>query len=201
MAFSDYTGYLSVETDSYHSPANRLQIVNFAGNTSQLLSTWEPRLHCYYTALVLVRNHLLAYDQNWGFLDIFSLSSPLQPQLERSLRVNMAINRFLIDENIAIAVGDNHTWILDLEAILSPLYLYSPRNLCVSLIGSEVTLSWDVVEHALGYRVLSDPNPTGGFTADVSDQGSFSIQDGRVTWIGPLPDGEKRFYHVTAVNN
>jgi len=79
-----------------------------------------------------------------------------------------------IDAGIPGSLFDPDGTIADLGAfyyhqIIAP---YSPRNVTIEIIGTDVYLSWDVATGANSYRVYSSDDPYTGFEEDTS--GSFA---------------------------
>ena len=72
------------------------------------------------------------------------------------------------------------------------LALNIPQNLVIGRDATHVTLSWNGVAGATGYRVLSSDAPDGPFNPDLS--GSFNAS----TWTAPLGQA-RRFYRVQAL--
>ena len=68
----------------------------------------------------------------------------------------------------------------------------SPQNVTISIVGTNVQITWDEVPGATSYKVYSSNNPYTGFTEDVS--GNLT----GTSWTAPLP-GNKKFYYVKAV--
>jgi hypothetical protein len=72
--------------------------------------------------------------------------------------------------------------------------LNAPANVLLTIVGSDVKITWDPVSGATGYAVYSSADPYGTFAIDES--GSFNNEE----WTAPVPAG-KMFYYVTAANS
>jgi len=70
----------------------------------------------------------------------------------------------------------------------------APANLALSIVGTDVIITWDPVTDAAGYLVYSSEDPYGVFTLD--ETGAFAGEQ----WTGPFA-GTKMFYYVTAIND
>lgn len=70
----------------------------------------------------------------------------------------------------------------------------APANLALSIVGTDVIITWDPVADAAGYIVYSSADPYGTFTLNGS--GVFAGEQ----WTCPLT-GTKMFYYVTAIND
>jgi len=71
--------------------------------------------------------------------------------------------------------------------------LTAPINITTSYSGSSITILWDAVDGAAGYKVYSSTDPYGEFTVDTS--GTFNGTE----WTAPVSEN-KKFYQVTAIN-
>jgi hypothetical protein len=69
----------------------------------------------------------------------------------------------------------------------------APQNISISYSAEEVTLSWDSVSGATGYKIYSSNEPYGTYTVD--DNGSLN----GTVWTVPS-SYSKWFYKVTAIN-
>lgn len=70
----------------------------------------------------------------------------------------------------------------------------APANLALSIVGTDVIITWDPVTDAAGYLVYSSEDPYGVFTLNGS--GVFAGEQ----WTGSF-EGTKMFYYVTAIND
>ena len=70
----------------------------------------------------------------------------------------------------------------------------APANLALSIVGTDVIITWDPVTDAAGYIVYSSEDPYGVFT--LNESGVFAGEQ----WTGPFA-GTKMFYYVTAIND
>ena len=68
-----------------------------------------------------------------------------------------------------------------------------PINVTISIVGSDLTISWDVVSGAISYKVYSSDDPYTGFVEDTS--GSFAGESWSTSIIN-----EKKFYYIKAIN-
>ncbi|MCD4819484.1 MAG: hypothetical protein K8S23_12410 [Candidatus Cloacimonetes bacterium] len=68
-----------------------------------------------------------------------------------------------------------------------------PENVTISVVGTQVLLSWDTVSSTNSYKVFSSNDPYTGFTEDLT--GTFVDE----SWSAPATV-EKKFYYVKAVN-
>jgi hypothetical protein len=72
----------------------------------------------------------------------------------------------------------------------------APTNLCVSVSGSVLTLSWTPVSGAVSYRVYASATPDGTFTQVSTSATEFSLQDGRMFWTSILSAGDTRKFYL-----
>lgn len=70
----------------------------------------------------------------------------------------------------------------------------APANLALSIVGTDVIITWDAVTGAADYYVYSSEDPYGLFT--LNEDGVFAGEQ----WTGPFA-GTKMFYYVTAIND
>ncbi|MCD4817291.1 MAG: hypothetical protein K8S23_01205 [Candidatus Cloacimonetes bacterium] len=68
-----------------------------------------------------------------------------------------------------------------------------PENVTITIVASEVQISWSAVSGACSYKVFSSDDPQTSFIEDTS--GTFS----GTNWTAPLPSN-KKFYYVKAIN-
>ena len=68
-----------------------------------------------------------------------------------------------------------------------------PENVTITVVGTNVQLSWTAVVGANSYKVFSSDDPYTGFTEDTS--GTFIDE----SWSAPV-SSTKKFYYVKAVN-
>jgi len=83
---------------------------------------------------------------------------------------------------------------LDCSLDIFSSQLTAPANLLIANTSGNVTLSWDAVTGATGYKVFSSADPYGTFTEDTS--GTLN----GVEWTAPTST-TKLFYYVVAVND
>jgi len=68
-----------------------------------------------------------------------------------------------------------------------------PENVTISILDSNVELSWTAVSGATSYKVYSSDEPDSGFIEDTT--GTYVDE----TWTAPA-SSEKKFYYVKALN-
>ncbi len=78
--------------------------------------------------------------------------------------------------------------VIDLEA---------PPNVVIDCSGTSVTLSWDRILEATGYRIFAGGLPQGGFT-DVTSQGVITTGS-RMNWTASNSGLERQFYYLKAI--
>jgi hypothetical protein len=98
--------------------------------------------------------------------------------------------------------GTNDYW--NMHASLNSGYPYlnweyrlpveAPSNLALSIVGTNVIITWNPVVNAVSYAVYSGTDPYGVMTLDAT--GIFS----GTQWTGTF-SGSKMFYYVTALNS
>ncbi|MBN2790392.1 MAG: hypothetical protein JXR69_09410 [Candidatus Delongbacteria bacterium] len=69
-----------------------------------------------------------------------------------------------------------------------------PSNVTFVNNGSDLTITWDPVTGATGYKVYSSVDPYGTFNLDLT--GVFNGEE----WTTPTPGANKMFYYVVAIN-
>jgi hypothetical protein len=97
----------------------------------------------------------------------------------------------LLDQN-GVAIINNLKDIGSFEGFIIGT-LEIPQNVVSSVAGSTLTLTWDAVVNATGYKVYSSDDPYTGFAEEltVPTGESWSIE----------VSGSKKFYYVVAVND
>jgi len=71
-----------------------------------------------------------------------------------------------------------------------------PENFSIEINNSSLTLSWDMVMEAHGYKVFASDYAESGF-ADISSTGTFAPGD-RISWSASAPANNHMFYKVTS---
>ena len=66
-----------------------------------------------------------------------------------------------------------------------------PQNVTITIIGTNVQISWDAVPEATSYKIYSDSDPYGTFPTEEWTGTETSWSDAVDT---------KKFYYVTALN-
>jgi PKD repeat protein len=69
----------------------------------------------------------------------------------------------------------------------------APINVVITHDGTDAIIVWDAVTGATSYKIYSDTDPYGSF-------GTLEAEIPGTTWTDFSTTGEKKFYHVTAVN-
>jgi len=69
-----------------------------------------------------------------------------------------------------------------------------PENVTITVVGSTIQISWDIVQGANSYKIYSSDDPSSGFVEDSS--GTFVDE----SW-STSSASEKKFYYVTADNS
>ena len=68
-----------------------------------------------------------------------------------------------------------------------------PANVVITHNGTDAIISWDAVTGATTYKIYSDTDPYGSFS-------TMEIEISGLTWTDFSTTGEKKFYHIVAVN-
>ncbi len=73
----------------------------------------------------------------------------------------------------------------------------APQNVAIQKDVTDIVISWDPVNHANSYKVLSCLAPEGTFD-DLTGDGAFSTEydPGRISWICPISLETRRFYKI-----
>jgi hypothetical protein len=69
----------------------------------------------------------------------------------------------------------------------------APINVVITHNGTDAIIVWDAVTGATSYKIYSDTDPYGSFS-------TLEAEIPGTTWTDFSTTGEKKFYHVTAVN-
>lgn len=74
-----------------------------------------------------------------------------------------------------------------------------PQNVEIDISGNLLTLSWDAVDGAAGYRIYASDDPYGiNFVEIPISSGTMSQQGARLVWNTSQPQHFRRFYMITA---
>jgi large repetitive protein len=95
--------------------------------------------------------------------------------------------------NIFVDSSDPDTQHITVPVKFSVYELTAPQSLTTSVSAGTLTLSWQAVPYATGYKIYSSNDPYGTFVLDTT--GTFS----GTTWYRAVSDS-KKFYRVTAVD-
>ena len=97
------------------------------------------------------------------------------------------------EANIIITSNDNSNSEVIVPVTLNVIeHLDAPTNVSISISGNNLMISWDAVEGADTYKIVSDTNPYGDFT-DVAVSGITET-----SWTTAIP-ANPTFYRVIAV--
>lgn len=84
-------------------------------------------------------------------------------------------------------------WEVDNISITAAGTLDPPINIIITHNGTDAIIVWDAVTGATSYKIYSDNDPYGSFS-------TLEVEIPGTTWTDFSTTGEKKFYHVIAVN-
>lgn len=70
-----------------------------------------------------------------------------------------------------------------------------PQNISIQRTPTQLKISWDPYGTGV-YRVYAFDDPADPALVNVSSQGTFSLEQGRVVWTASQPAAQYKFYHV-----